>query len=287
MPELPEVETLKRDLKIVKGKNIKTSSVGWPKMVSPLSTKSFNQKIKGKKITDVARRAKVLFLKLSNGQYLAVHLKMTGQLIFQPKQGKLVLGGHPQKNGATNLPNKYTHVIIKFTDGSTLFFNDLRKFGWMKLINQDAFEKFDREFGIEPLSKDFTLETFRKILSRYPNRKIKQTLMDHTLISGIGNIYADESCFDAKVLPSRVVKTLKPEEIKRLFQAIKKILKFAIAKKGTSFRNYLKSNGRPGGMVKYLKVYGRANQVCPRCHNQIKKIRQNGRGTHFCPICQQ
>ncbi|MDD2807093.1 MAG: DNA-formamidopyrimidine glycosylase [Patescibacteria group bacterium] len=286
MPELPEVETLKRDLKIIKGKTIALVKINWPKMVMPLSVRSFTQRVKGKKIVDVIRRAKVLFFKLSNDYYIAVHLKMTGQLIFQPKQGSLVVGGHPQKDGAAGLPNNYTHVVINFTDESTLFFNDLRKFGWMRLIDQKDFDKFNSDFGIEPLSQKFKFEKFSELLKRYPNRKIKQTLMDHTLISGIGNIYADESCYDAKILPSRVVKTLKPKEIKSLHDAIKKILKLAIVKKGTSFRNYLKSNGRPGGMVKYLKVYGRANQTCQRCQTPILKIKQNGRGTHFCPKCQ-
>ena len=287
MPELPEVETLKRDLKTIEGKTIKSVKVNWPKMVLPLSVKSFTNQVVGKKIVKVLRRAKVLIFKLSDGNYLAVHLKMTGQLIFQPQQGSLVVGGHPQKGGANNLPNKYTHVVIDFKDGATLFFNDLRKFGWMRLISQNGFNQLSDGFGIEPLSKEFDFEKFKRILKKYPNRKIKQTLMDHTLIAGIGNIYADESCHYAKILPSRVIKTLKPSEIKNLYEGIQKILKLAIAKKGTSFRNYLKSDGRPGGMVEYLQVYGRGNQRCGRCRSLISKIKQNGRGTHFCPVCQK
>ncbi|NUM25187.1 MAG: DNA-formamidopyrimidine glycosylase [Candidatus Buchananbacteria bacterium] len=287
MPELPEVETLKRDLKVLKGRIITLAQVNLPKMVTPLSIKEFTQKIKGKKIIDISRRAKVLFFKLSDGRYLAIHLKMTGQLIFQPRRGNMIVGGHPQKGGATNLPNKYTHVVLHFKDGTTLFFNDLRKFGWMRLITQAEFTAIEAGFGVEPLTKDFTFEKFKKAIGRYPNRKIKQALMDHTLISGIGNIYADESCYDAKILPSRVVKSLRPKEIRDLHEAIKKILKFAVAKKGTSFRNYLRFDARPGGMVKYLKVYGRARQKCQRCGGLIKKIKQNGRGTHFCPACQK
>lgn len=287
MPELPEVETLKRDLKVIKGKTIKSVEVNWSKMVLPLSVKNFISKVAGRKIVEVVRRAKVLVFKLSDGNYLAVHLKMTGQLIFKPERGNLVIGGHPQQGGANDLPNKYTHVVINFQDGTTLFFNDLRKFGWMRLIDPKSFEKLDRSFGPEPLAKNFTFGEFKKIINRYPNRKIKQTLMDHALIAGVGNIYADESCHYAKVLPSRIVKTLKLKELKDLYQGIKKILQFAIAKKGTSFRNYVKSDGRPGGMVKHLKVYGRGNQKCYRCQALISKIKQNGRGTHFCPNCQK
>ncbi|MDX9893311.1 MAG: DNA-formamidopyrimidine glycosylase [Patescibacteria group bacterium] len=287
MPELPEVETLKRDLKVLQGKTIKAAKVNWPKMVKPLSPAKFCQGIKNLKITGVSRRAKVLILELSGSNFLLVHLKMTGQLIYQPKRGHLVVGGHPQVEGASALPNKYTRIIIYFKDGTVLYFNDLRKFGWLKLVDKKTKEKILADFGIEPLTVEFTLEEFKNILKRYPNRKIKQLLMDHKLIAGIGNIYADESCYYAKVLPGRIVKTLKPKEITDLHEGIKIILKLAIAKKGTSFRNYIKLNGRPGGMVKYLKVYGRGNQTCSQCGAMIKKIKLNGRGTHFCPQCQK
>ncbi len=294
MPELPEVETLRRELaSVVKGKTIKSAVVKWPKMVLPLSPAEFQRKTKNKKITDISRRAKVLIIKLSDGNSLLIHLKLTGQLIYQKnkktkkQENKLVVGGHPQKGGVVGLPNKFTHIIFNFIDGSKLYFNDLRKFGWARLVGKLEVDKLLSEFGVEPFDKDFTLQRFIEILRRYPNRKIKQILMDQSLIAGIGNIYADESCFCAKILPTRVVKTLKPQEIKKLFGCIPQILKFAIAKKGTSADDYVQLDGSPGGMVPYLKVYGRKGEKCKRCGGVVEKIKLNGRGTHFCKKCQK
>ena len=288
MPELPEVETLRRELvSKVKNKTIKSATIKWPKMVKPLSPATFRQKIKGQKITDIKREAKVLILKLPKDRYLIIHLKMTGQLIYQPKKGKVVVGGHPQKGGMENLPNKFTHIILEFTDGSVLYFNDLRKFGWMRLVDRSQVDKLLREFGVGPLKKEFTLKKFEEVLKKYPNRKIKQVLTDQSLIAGIGNIYADESCFCSKIKPMRIGKTLNEKEIRGLYRCIPKILKFAISKKGTSADTYVQLDGSQGKMIKYLKVYNKGGQKCQRCGSLIKKIKQNGRGTHFCPNCQK
>ncbi|MFA4871884.1 MAG: DNA-formamidopyrimidine glycosylase family protein [Patescibacteria group bacterium] len=342
MPELPEVETLRHELAAaVIGKTIKSAAVDWPKMVKPLAIGEFQEKIKGKKIIDISRRAKMLILKLSGRKFLIIHLKLTGQLIFQPaptpssprpKRGssflgsaecsqgrihrlslrsllpvaarppraggdKIIVGGHPlrlrqseaspQKGGTSDLPNKFTHGILNFTDGSKLYFNDLRKFGWMRLVDQARIDKISDEFGVEPLTKEFTLKKFLQILKKYPNRKIKQILMDQTQIAGMGNIYTDESCFCAKIMPTRIVKTLKDSEIRGLYQCIKKILKLAISKKGTSADTYVQLNGKPGGFVPYLKVYGRKGEKCKRCSGTVKRIKLNGRGTHFCDQCQK
>lgn len=323
MPELPEVETLRRELiSAVKGKTIKSVEVKVPKMVRPLSVPEFQQQIKNKKILGIDRRAKVLIIELlpsrrrafrlasererSATRYLLIHLKLTGQLIFNPKpkgqRPKVIVGGHPNpiienkdksslmKRGSfynLSIPNKFTHIIFTFTDGSKLFFNDLRKFGWMKLVDKQQADKLTSEFGVEALAKEFTLEKFTAILKKYPNRKIKQILMDQGLIAGLGNIYADESCFCAKIKPIRIVKTLTEIEIKNLYHCIPKILEFAIAKKGTSADMYVQLNGLPGGMEPYLKVYGREGEKCKRCSGEIKKIKLGGRGTHFCSKCQK
>lgn len=293
MPELPEVETLRRELaSAVKNKTIKSVRIKVSKMVKPLSPAKFQQKIKNKKILDINRRAKVLIFELSGGFFLMIHLKLTGQLIFKPKNlpptpYNLVIGGHPQKGGTENLPNKFTHIIFSFTDQSKLYFNDMRKFGWMKLLNQSDMNKLSAEFGVEPLEREFTLKKFKEILNRYPNRKIKQILLDQKLIAGIGNIYNDEACFCAKILPSRRSKTLKEKEIKNLHKCITKILKLAILKKGTSANTYIQLSGKPGGMMPYLKVYARKGKKCKRCQGTIEKIQMNGRGTHFCKQCQR
>lgn len=292
MPELPEVETLRRDLhRVIVGKTIKSVTVNWPKMIRPFSVTKFNNGLRGKKIIGIDRRAKVLIIKLSGEKFLIIHLKMTGQLIYRYKlkanSYKLLTGGHPQQGGTDHLPNKYTHAIINFRDGSTLFFNDLRKFGWMRLVDKNHINELSNALGVEPLNTDFTLEQFNKILKRYPSRKIKQVLTDQTLIAGIGNIYADESCFYARILPMRRVGSLTNKETRLLHQHIPQVLKLSISKKGTSFSDYVQLDGKQGRMVKWLRVYNKTGQPCSVCSTPIKKIKLNGRGTHFCPRCQK
>lgn len=288
MPELPEVETLRRELTLaVKSKTIKSAEVKVAKLVLPLSINEFQTKIKNKKVLEILRRAKILIVRLSSDLFLLIHLKMTGQLIFQPKKGRVIMGGHPQKNGTTDLPNKFTHIIFDFSDGSKLYFNDARKFGWMRLVDKNYVDKVVDDYGVEPLSKEFTLKKFKEILNKYPNRKIKQVLMDQSLIAGVGNIYNDESCFCAKIKPMRIVKTLGDKEVKDLYVCLVKILKLSITKKGTSANTYIQLDGKPGGFVPYLKVYGRYKEKCKRCSGRVVRIKMNGRGTHFCPDCQK
>lgn len=287
MPELPEVETIRRELsQKIKGKTIKEVEVKVSKMVN-LPVAEFVKKVKKTKIKNIFRRAKVLIIDLYGPYFLLIHLKLTGQLVFVPKKGQIVSGGHPIKN-LGQLPNKFSHIIFTFTDGSKLFFNDIRKFGWIKLVEDSIYLLVRNEFGLEPLAKDFDYERFKAALTHFSNRKVKQVLMDQALIAGIGNIYADESCFCAGIKPTRIVKTLKEEEMRKLHRCIPSVLKFAISKKGTSADNYVRTDGSQGGMVPYLKVYGRGGQKCKRkgCTGIIKKIKLNGRGTHFCPKCQ-
>ena len=200
----------------------------------------------------------------------------------------MIVGGHPQTGGTDNLPNKYTRLIFNFTDGSRLFFNDLRKFGWVRWLDQAALDFLLTGHGLEPLEPEFTLSAFQQIVARYPKRKIKQILLDQKLIAGVGNIYADETCFAARVLPMRIIKTLTARETKDLHHHLIRILKLAISKKGTSSRNYRRSDGTAGNFMSYLKVYGRANLKCKICKQEvIHKIKLNGRGTHYCPNCQK
>lgn len=294
MPELPEVETLRLQLSdVVIDKKIKSVKVGWPKIVSPMSVSSFSKEIIGCKIVGIDRRAKMLVFKLAksnkknNELYLTVHLKMTGQLIFRPKLGNLVIGGHPQKDGAINLPNKHTHIVITFTDGGILYFNDMRKFGWMRVTSSNDLDSIFKNYGIEALALDFNYDYFKSILNRYPNRKIKQILLDQSLIAGIGNIYADEACFAASILPTRSAKDISDLEIKKLLGHIKRILQLSIDKKGTSYNTYVNLDGGSGGFVPYLKVYGRKDQACKKCKAPISRTRVVGRGTHFCSHCQK
>ncbi|MDO8183641.1 MAG: bifunctional DNA-formamidopyrimidine glycosylase/DNA-(apurinic or apyrimidinic site) lyase [bacterium] len=297
MPELPEVETIRADLdKVIVGKKIKNFEVLVSKTVRPQSVRKIKQDLIGAKIMAAKRRAKMLILSLDTKKHLLAHLKMTGQLIYQrskgetlrdPKVSPLIVGGHPQPNGHLNLPNKYTRAIFTFTDGSKLFFNDLRKFGWLRTTTQAELEEIVAKVGPEPLENDFTLPYFTSILKRYPNRPIKQTLLDQKLIAGIGNIYADEAAFLANILPSRKAGSLKPVEVANLYKNIIGVLKLAIKKKGTSSRNYRRVSGAEGGMVKHLKVYARGGQPCLTCGTPLRKIRLASRGTHFCSKCQK
>jgi formamidopyrimidine-DNA glycosylase len=297
MPELPEVETIRRELAAaLMGEKISEVKIFWPKLIRPFSVKKFTDAVTGQKIVAVNRRAKILMLELTGGDHLLIHLKMTGQIIFRRRQSKLIVGGHPQQGGMENLPNKYTRAQLTFSSDAELFFNDLRKFGWWKLLDSKSSQAAVAHLGEEPLGKAFTLPHFISLLERYPKRKIKQLLLDQTLIAGIGNIYADEACFYAHVLPTRAVKTLNKLEQQKLHEGIIKILKLSIFKKGTSSRNYVRANGQPGGFVPHLMVYGREGERCKRCladdsqagsKAKISKIKVSGRGTHFCQNCQK
>ena len=304
MPELPEVETLCRELKkALVGRVIKSGKVFWPGTVMPLTPTTFLRQLKNQKIKKVERRAKILLLSLHPSELtLAIHLKMTGQLIYCPqgstlkpaKVKPLIIGGHPQPlpqelsfGELKDSPFHYTRLVLNFNNGDQLYFNDLRKFGWLHLLNPRIVATLHQYHGLEPLSPDLTPQSFCAILDRYPKRKIKALLLDQTLIAGLGNIYADESCFAARIKPGRRVATLVNREKIKLHRAIRSILTLAIKHGGTSTRDYRKSDGSRGGFAVYLQVYGRGGQPCSRCHKPIQKIKLAGRGTHFCAKCQK
>jgi len=285
MPELPEVETIKLELnEVLKNKEIKAVVLNLPKQVHG-DRKNFLKNVVGAKIKNVRRRAKTIIFELSNKKFLVFHLKMTGQLIYRGSGGKLAGGGHPIKQDLKNLPNKFSHVIFNFFDGSNLFFNDTRQFGWVKMVEEKELAGMNAEYGPEPLEKDFTLKYFQEFLARRATA-IKPLFMEQKFVAGIGNIYAAEACFCAGILPKRSAKKIKPEEAKKLYNCIKNILKFAIAKKGTSAENYVDAFGREGNMINFLKVYGRKGKKCFRCKNILKEIRQGSRSTVFCEKCQ-
>ena len=284
MPELPEVETIVRDL----NRKLKNKKIA---AVKSLDKKIFHltegdvKNILGKKIKEVKRRAKMIIFDLAD-YFLIMHLKMTGQLVYQTKNS-LIAGGHPIVNQSGKLPNKFSRVIFGFNDKSALYFNDVRRFGWIRLMAGSEFIKFSGQLGVEPLSPDFTLKYFKQVLSRKPKTTIKQALLDQKYISGIGNIYADELLFIARIKPFRKIKTLTGQEIKKLWRAIPKILKHAIKHRGTSFNDYVDAQGEAGNFVKYLKVYGRAEEKCKNCNEPVKKMKLGGRGTHWCDRCQK
>ena len=286
MPELPEVETIKRDLsQKILHKRITKVEVYKERIVKN-GAKEFLRILTGNKFVRLDRIGKLLIFVLERDGYnLLIHLKMTGQLIYCHR-GDFVAGGHSLPKIGDTLPNKYSHVIFTFADNSHLFFNDMRQFGYLYLVKQVDLEKIKKKYGIEPLASDFKLEALKKIIKKR-SALIKAILLNQQLISGIGNIYADEILFAANIRPDRKANTLSDSEIKKIHLASQRIIKAAIKFRGTTFNDYVDANGNVGSFVKFLKAYGRQGKKCPRCGGVVKKIKMSGRGTHYCPACQK
>jgi formamidopyrimidine-DNA glycosylase len=212
---------------------------------------------------------------------------MTGQLVFvgQERFG----AGHPSESLIGELPDRSTRVIISFTDGSKLFFNDQRKFGWMRLIPTPEVMQLDffQKVGPEPLAADFTWEQFRDRLMRRPKTNIKAALLDQTVIAGVGNIYADESLWGAQLHPLTLIQSLKPAQFRRLYEELVFVLKLSIEKGGSTDRNYVNAEGKKGSYIDFARVFRREGKACSRCGSIISKTRVAGRGTHLCPHCQK
>ncbi len=287
MPELPEVETIVRGLdKKLKNKTIKEVEVLDKKALTlNIGAPKFREQAVGQAVKSISRRGKMIIIKLRE-KYLLIHLKMTGQLVLASDSEKIA-GGHPIAHGGKELPNKFTRVIFKFSDNGKLYFNDVRKFGWVKLVDIKGLEENLKNLGVEPLSKEFTLKKFKEILARKNNAIVKQAIMDQKYIAGIGNLYADEILFTSGIKPFRQVKTLSESEIKNFWQAIPRVLKYAVKHRGTSFSDYVDAKGEVGSFAKYLKVYGRAGEKCKKCGQSIKKMKLGGRSAHWCDICQK
>lgn len=292
MPELPEVETIRLDLlKKVVNKKIVQVKVRNSKSVGGENTK-FVHALTGNSITDIDRRGKLMIWRLKTGsESLLVHLKMTGQLIYEKEiknKVDMVAGGHKlSEQDIECLPNQWTRVVVVFADGGELFFNDLRLFGYMKLASSGAVERVLQKYGPEPLSKDFTFAYFSTLFPKRKNTTLKAFLLNQELIAGLGNIYVDEVCFAAGVKPMRRVGLVTKDEQQKLFHAIPKILTEALKHRGTTFRNFLDSSGKKGNYTDFLKVYDRDGEKCKRCSTIIKKTTAAQRGTHYCPGCQK
>ena len=288
MPELPEVETVKRGLHtLIIGKTVKSVDFDWPKSF-PNIPSEVQEFLIGSVVKDVRRRAKVLLIDLSSDYSLVVHLKMTGQMVFR---GEQVFGaGHPNDSLVGNLPDKSTRVTISFTDKSHLFFNDQRKFGWMRLIPKVEIPNIDfmKKVGPEPLSDEFTPEIFITRISKRANTTIKAALLDQTVLAGIGNIYADEALWGAKIHPASRVRDVSNAKLRSLHEEIRIVLELAIDKGGSTDRNYVNAEGKRGSYIDFARVFRREGLDCPRHVGVvIEKSRVAGRGTHTCPKCQK
>lgn len=286
MPELPEVETVRRGLtRLIVGKKIARVEHDWAKSFPNIQSE-VEQFLIGSRVSNVRRRAKVLLIDLSSGYTLVIHLKMTGQIVYRGYES--FGAGHPSDSLVGKLPDRSTRVEFDFADDSKLFFNDQRKFGWVKLIPTIEVPNIDfmKKVGPEPLESDFTPEILFARLQRRKKSSIKAALLDQTVLAGIGNIYADEALWGAKIHPSTLVGQLSKKHVKTLYNEIVSVLKLAIEKGGSTDRNYVNAEGKKGSYIEFARVFRRENLPCPRCGTTIIKTRVASRGTHLCPVCQ-
>lgn len=274
MPELPEVETVKCTLQAkLTGLTFTGAQVMLPKILRELEPEEFNKKIKNKKILKVSRRGKYLLINLSGGYTMAVHLRMTGRLVY-------ISDDRP--------PAKHTHVVFHLDNGHRLFFADMRQFGMIWLAPTSSLESLSgyKDLGVEPLDECFTRDFLKKELRRRHTR-IKPLLLDQRFIAGLGNIYTDEALYRAGVDPERLAKTLTPRETAKLYHAVKDVLSEGIEHRGTTFRDFIDGDGRTGGYQEHLRVYNREGKPCPHCGRAIQKKKVGGRGSYYCPACQK
>ena len=319
MPELPEVETVRRGLnELIIGKTVQSVHIFDSPKSFPNDDATTQQFLYGAIINDVRRRAKVLLIDLSTRYTLVIHLKMTGQLVYvkegstsspdseansgsSPRGLKHVRGtgavtgevrfgaGHPNDSLVGELPDKSTRVVIEFTDGSHLYFNDQRKFGWLKLFPTVEVPSIDfmQRVGPEPLEDSFTSSEFIPRTRRRNNTTVKAAILDQTVLAGVGNIYADESLWGANIHPATRVKAVTDEQLTELLKEIKYVMNLAIDKGGSTDRNYVNAEGKRGSYIDFARVFRREGLACPRHPDvMIEKIRVAGRGTHICPVCQ-
>lgn len=288
MPELPEVETVRIGLsRLLPGKVVQNVVHDWPKSF-PNASAAVRQFLIGASLTQVRRRAKVLIIDLDTDYSLVIHLKMTGQLVFRSKTVHFG-AGHPNDSLVGELPDKTTRVICTFTDGSNLYFNDQRKFGWMRLMPTIEVEHLDffKKVGPEPLAANFSAQDFMARLQRRANSGIKAVLLDQTVVAGIGNIYADESLWAAQIHPQARVRDVSRAKLQTLYQQLRAILTLSIEKGGSTDRNYVNAEGKRGSYLSFANVFRRNGLPCPRCGTTIIKLKVAGRGTHICPQCQK
>lgn len=274
MPELPEVETIRRSLaEKLKGLIINNLDIYLDKIVkAPTSIERFKEIVISKEIEGLDRRGKYLLLQLSGGYKIVIHLRMTGRLLYVADYEDVT---------------KHTHLIFHLGNNYHLRFVDVRQFGTIYLLKDNELDTIKglADLGPEPLSEDFTLQLFADRLKK-KNKKIKQVLLDQDIVAGLGNIYADEVLFESHILPDRLANSLEAEEVEALYLSIVKTLTEAIEHRGTTFSDYVDGEGNKGEHQNHLKVYQRTEQPCSRCQCHIKKEKIAGRSSHYCPGCQ-
>ena len=272
MPELPEVETVRRGLeKLILGKKISYIDIRYPKMIKT-DLPEFQKEMPGQVIQSIGRRGKYLLFYLSD-KVLISHLRMEGKYFYYPDQV-------PER--------KHAHILIHFEDGGTLVYEDVRKFGTMELLAPKLLEAYfvTKKLGPEPTEQDFDLARLKLALKK-SKKPIKSHLLDQTLVAGLGNIYVDEVLWRAKIHPFRSSNSLSSQEARKVHDETIKVLGQAVEKGGSTIRTYTNAFGEDGTMQEFHQVYDKAGQACSRCGAIIEKIQLGGRGTHFCPKCQR
>ncbi|MEK4565877.1 DNA-formamidopyrimidine glycosylase [Alkalihalobacillus sp. FSL R5-0424] len=273
MPELPEVETVKRTLEeLVVGKTIQSVEIAWPNIIKrPADPAEFTTEIKGQTIHSMRRRGKFLLFDLDD-LVMVSHLRMEGRYGVYKEEDE---------------PVPHTHVTFGFSDGTELRYQDVRKFGTMHLFEKGKEEETMPliQLGVEPFDNAFTIELLKNA-SRKTTRKIKPFLLDQKTVVGLGNIYVDEALFRARIHPERLAHSLTDEEFKRLHHSIVETLSEAVKLGGSSIKSYVNGQGEMGMFQQTLEVYGRKNESCKHCDDTIIRIVVGGRGTHYCPTCQ-
>jgi formamidopyrimidine-DNA glycosylase len=272
MPELPEVETVARDLAAqALGRTIVgIEKLDWPRMIETPDLGGFEAGIVGRRIEAVGRRAKWVIMTLDAGLTLAVHLRMSGSLVVYDAEVPA---------------DVHTHLVLALDDGRRIFFRDVRKFGRVQLLNAAGHQALHDRHGVEPLGPGFTPAKLAKLLTHRATR-IKPLLLDQAVVAGLGNIYVDEALWLASIHPERPAISLKPAEVKKLHGAIQEVLQRSINLGGSSFRDYRNGYGEMGGNQVTFAVYRRAGEPCQRCGTLIERLVVAQRGTHVCPTCQ-
>ena len=281
MPELPEVETIRRGLeKFILHKRINNVTI--------LCEKSFRGDTKwvvGQRIEKIDRRGKALLINLSNNMWMMVHLRMTGQMIFEGNEK--FAAGHPDGGFTERMPGRHTRVYFDFDDGGQLFFNDQRKFGFIAVMDESDLQEnaFLKRLGPEPW--DMSKDAFWEMLQRHKAAPVKAAILDQGNIAGVGNIYADEGCFYARILPWRKCGSLTREEADLLLEGLCVVMRASIDSGGSTMKDYVRADGTKGSYLeKFAQVFRREGLECSRCGGMIEKTRVAGRGTHYCKGCQ-
>lgn len=289
VPELPEVETLRRGLEAtVLGRRIESVTVLWRPSFDVAQAR-IDALVPEHHITAVRRRGKVVLLDLDDAQHLLVHPKMTGQLVVVEHGTTVFAGGHPSRSMLGPMPNTTTRVVFALSADTALFFNDQRKFGWIRLVDTVSLagEQFLSQLGPEPLSTEFTRRGLRERLARHPRASIKAVILDQSTVAGVGNVYADEALHLARIDPRRRAGGLTTPEVTRLREAIVTVIGDAVEHGGTSFVDYVNDFRGTSTYLAQARVFQRAGQPCTVCGTAIQRIRVAGRGTNICPRCQQ